>query len=306
MLLVFNMADDAHRRGLKFNLPVLERCFGARIVRTVGAKGRGIEHMKSEMARLLLSAPVCPARLRYGEFVDQAIADVEALLEPIELSGSSAVPKRYFAIKLLEGDRSVCGMAVFAPCLDEIAKLRDKLAFRFGVDNETILPDARYGWIAGACREAIRITNERRQQLSDNIDKIITNRYLGLPIFLLIMLAIFAMTFFCAEPFVGLLESFFGWLADTINHLWPAGQLNFLRELITDGIIGGVGGVLGFLPNILFLFLGTRFWKEPIHGARGVCHGRFHAYLRTAWKEFHSDASRIRLHGSRRDGDAEH
>lgn len=271
MLLVFNMADDAHRRGLKFNIPILERYFGAPIVRTVGARGRGIEHMKSQMAKLLLAEqPQYPARLRYGESLDNMIAEVEGMISKLDLSSLAGVPVRYFAIKLLEGDAYLCSLPVFAPVADEIAGLRTKLAVRFGVDCETILPDARYGMISGACREAIRITNERRQQLSDNIDRVMTNRYLGLPIFLLIMFAIFALTFLCAEPFVGLLENFFDWLADTITKLWPEGRLEFIRALIADGIIGGVGGVLGFLPNILFLFLGIAFLEGTGYMARAA------------------------------------
>ena len=84
MLLVFNMADDAHRRGLKFNIPILERYFGAPIVRTVGARGRGIEHMKSQMAKLLLAEqPQYPARLRYGESLDNMIAEVEGMISKL-------------------------------------------------------------------------------------------------------------------------------------------------------------------------------------------------------------------------------
>lgn len=271
MLLVFNMADDAHRRGLKFNLPILERYFGAPIVRTVGAHGRGIEHMKSEMAKLLRAEyPQYPARLRYGEVLDGLIAQVEEMIAKLDLSALSGAPVRYFAIKLLEGDACISSLPVFAPVIEPVAALRAKLAVRFGVDAETILPDARYGMISGACREAIRITNERRQQLSDNIDRVMTNRYLGLPIFLLIMFAIFALTFFCADPFVGMLESLFGWLAETITAFWPEGRLEFLRALITDGIIGGVGGVLGFLPNILFLFLGIAFLEGTGYMARAA------------------------------------
>lgn len=271
MLLVFNMADDAHRRGLKFNLPILERYFGAPIVRTVGAHGRGIEHMKNEMARLLRTEyPQYPARLRYGEALDALIAQVEEMIAKLDLSSLSGAPVRYFAIKLLEGDSYISSLPVFAPVIEPIAALRAKLAIRFGADAETLLPDARYGMISGACREAIRITNERRQQLSDNIDRVMTNRYLGLPIFLLIMFAIFAFTFFCAEPFVGMLESLFAWLAETVTRLWPEGRLEFVRALIADGIIGGVGGVLGFLPNILFLFLGIAFLEGTGYMARAA------------------------------------
>ncbi len=271
MLLVFNMADDAYRRGLKFNLPVLEHYFGVPIVRTVGAKGIGVEHMKHVLGHQL-SAPErkLPSPLRYGPYLDPAIQELTARIESLEPPFTSRIPARYFAIKLLEGDEAICRMPPFAPLLDDTAKTREKLAVRLGAEIETILPDSRYGMISGACREAIRITNERRRQISDDIDRFFTNRYLGLPIFLGVMFLIFFLTFSCAQPLVYLLERFFGSLAETINQFWPSGKMDFVRALLTDGIIGGVGGVLVFLPNIVFLFLGIAFLEGTGYMARAA------------------------------------
>jgi len=271
MMLVFNMADDAYRRGLKFNLPVLEHYFGIPIVRTVGAKGIGTEHLKHVMGNLL-SAPErkLPNSLRYGTHLDQAIQELTARIESLNPPFSSRIPARYFAIKLLEGDDGVCRMKPFAPLMEETVTLREKLAIRLGAEIETLLPDSRYGMISGACREAVRITNERRRQISDDIDRFITNRYLGLPIFLGVMFLIFFLTFFCSQPLVNFLEWFFGALADVINRFWPTGQLDFVRSLLTEGIIGGVGGVLVFLPNIVFLFLGIAFLEGTGYMARAA------------------------------------
>ena len=98
------------------------------------------------------------------------------------------------------------------------------------------------------------MTQERRREISDKIDMVLTNRYLGLPIFLLIMYVTFWFTFTCADPLMGYIETFFGFLGDSIGKVWSEEHMPFLRSMLIDGIIGGVGGVIVFLPNILFLF----------------------------------------------------
>ena len=100
---------------------------------------------------------------------------------------------------------------------------------------------------------------QTRPQFSEDIDRVVTNRYLGLPIFFILMFIVFFLTFQCSIPLMNLIELGFKSLADLINHLWPTGHLEYVRSLITEGIIGGVGGVLVFLPNILILFLAIAF-----------------------------------------------
>ena len=132
------------------------------------------------------------------------------------------------------------------------------------------MADCRYGMIAGACREAVTITNERRQQFSDTLDRVLTNRFVGLPIFLLIMLAVFTFTFTCGDPFVRLIDFFFSRLAAGIGEVWPDTTLPLFKALLLEGIIGGVGGVLMFLPNILLLFLAIAFLEGTGYMSRAA------------------------------------
>lgn len=125
------------------------------------------------------------------------------------------------------------------------------------------MADRRYAMLAGACRDTISMTRERRREISDKIDVVMTNKYIGLPLFFLIIYVTFWFTFTCADPFMGYIEDGFAWLSDFIKGCWQESSLPYLRSLLTDGVIGGVGGVLVFLPNILFLFLPSRFWKIP-------------------------------------------
>lgn len=269
LLLVFNMSDDARRRGLEINYGMLEAFFGARIVATVGSEGVGTEELRRTLHEMLTAAePRRPVRLGFGERIDRAIAEITALVEKNPPPGR--IPARYYAIKLLEGDATVCRLREFAALEPQVGACRERIAAHHGMHNDAFMADRRYGVIAGACREAISITNEKRRQLSDTIDRVAVSRFLGLPIFLGVMYLVFMFTFVGAEPLMAGLELFFEKLAQSINAAWPAGQADFLRRLLTEGIIGGVGGVLVFLPNILLLFLAIAFLEGTGYMARAA------------------------------------
>ncbi len=265
MLLVFNMADDAYRRGLKINTHMMSQFFSAPIVKTVGSSGKGIDRMKGKLYELLTSeTPEPPARLHYGEFADKVIGELAARLP------EGNVPARCVAIKLLEHDSDVCDMAQYSEFRADIAEYNAQLEKRQGMTWASFMADRRYGIIAGACREAISITNERRRQLSDVIDRIAVSRFLGVPIFLAMMYLVFFFTFTCAEPLMEGIEWFFGRLSEGIMAFWPETFLPFFRRMTVEGIIGGVGGVLVFLPNILLLFFAIAFLEGTGYMARAA------------------------------------
>ncbi|HQL88668.1 MAG: Ferrous iron transport protein B [Lentisphaerae bacterium ADurb.Bin082] len=270
MLLTFNMADDARRNGLQFNLPMLEKYFGAPIVETVGSREEGIDELKAAIAKALRQLAAPPTPMRYDQETDDAIQDITAAISQLPPPPGQPIPPRYFAIKLLENDPEVSALPTFAEVLPLAASWRDRLALRHGLNSNTLMADCRYGMIAGACREAISYSHEHRQQLSDALDKVLTNRFLGLPIFLLIMLAVFTFTFTCGEPFVKLIDFFFTRLAAGLGALWPDSTLPLLKALVLEGVIGGVGGVLMFLPNILLLFLAIAFLEGTGYMSRAA------------------------------------
>ena len=292
MILVFNMIDDAVRNGLKFNINKMSRFFCAPIVTTVGTTGKGIGNLRHRIHSVLTN-PVepGPCPISYGRHTDEAVAELAAEIEKKKIPGR--IPARYFAVKLLENDELfnkigsghhregahaefyekflALANILLDPHIQELAaRSREKLAARHGVSNDTFIADCRYGYIAGACREAISISNERRHQLSDNIDKVLTNRFLGLPIFFGIMFLVFAFTFWLGDPLMGLIEGFFELISGAIETHWPEGKLELLKALINDGIIGGVGGVIVFLPNIMLLFLAIAFLEGTGYMARAA------------------------------------
>ena len=140
----------------------------------------------------------------------------------------------------------------------------------FGDTPDILIADRRYGFISGACQEAVKTSTLTRYDFSDKVDKVLTHHWLGLPIFGLFMYLVFYLTFTLGSFPMDWLETFFNWLGGTLVAVWPANHLLWLRSLLTDGIIGGVGGVVIFLPNILLLFLGIAFLEDTGYMARAA------------------------------------
>ncbi len=271
MLLVFNMIDDARDRGFQFNIPILEHYFGAPIVETAGASGEGIPELKRMLVNLLESdRKRPPMTMDYGEIANQAILEITEALEKLDLPYYKRIPRRCIAIRLLEEDEDICAIPQLGSLKPLLEKWRRQILSRHSANSVTFMADCRYGMISGACREAVSIRDVPRRQFSEDIDKIVTNRYLGLPIFFAMMFLVFFLTFTCSAPLMELLEYLFDALASGITGIWPDGRLLYLRDLLTKGIIGGVGGVLIFLPNILLLFLAIAFLEGTGYMARAA------------------------------------
>ncbi|MBP8909869.1 MAG: ferrous iron transport protein B [Phycisphaerae bacterium] len=271
LVFAFNMSDLAKRRGLVFDLDQLSRLLEARIVPTVGNKGQGRE--------ALLDAVVETARegrkprvhgLHYGTEIEEQLARVEAIVRTKEGDLADKYGSRWVALKLIEQDDEVVGKIQHQEVLDAAAKSVAYLRNIFRDEPEIVLADRRYGFISGACQETIKNTVERRHDASDVIDAVVTNRFLGLPIFLLLMYAVFWLTFTLGEFPMQVLEGLFGWLGTAVSGLWPAGSESRLRSLLVEGIIAGVGGVVVFLPNILLLFLAIAMLEDTGYMARAA------------------------------------
>ena len=271
MLLVFNMSDDAEKKGMRYNIPKLEKYFGSPIVQTVGCRSNGVKPLLDALENTLanLEDHGVPM-LTYGKDIDDAINAVAEKIDALAVAKYSHIPARFFAIKLLEHDTAAMRIAEFKSvhgCVeDEIKHLWSKHA----IQAETFMADRRYAMLAGACSDTITMSHERRREISDKIDSVMTNKYLGLPIFLVIMYLTFYFTFICAEPLMVWIERFFSWTSEVIKANWSADKYGYLRDLVTDGIIGGVGGVLVFLPNILFLFFAIAILEDSGYMARAA------------------------------------
>jgi ferrous iron transport protein B len=276
LILALNMSDVARDRGLQIDYGKMSELLGVPVVPTVGHKGRGIQELLAAVADVCQkpSEQKRPARqIDYGREVEP---HVEQLTGVVARYGACADRARWYALKLLEGDEETA-KRVQSLCPDgceeifkEAVRLRTHIEGVSGADIGTVLADGRYGFIAGACAEAVSQTAEARVSKSERIDRLILSRWLGLPIFAVLMYAVFQLTFALGEPLMGGMEAAFEWLGGTIASFWPEGSDSLLKSLLVDGIVGGVGGVLVFLPNILLLFLAIAFLEDTGYMARAA------------------------------------
>lgn len=271
MVLAFNMSDDARKKGLKFDIAKLAKYFGSPIVQTVGCKSGGITSLLKTLTTALedLENHGVPM-LSYGADIDDAISAVAGKIDALDVEHYKHIPSRFFAIKLLEHDSAAMELKEFMPAWEEVEEQIKHLLDKHAIEADTFMADRRYAMLAGACRDSITMTRERRREISDKIDLVMTNKYLGLPLFFLILYLTFYVTFTCAAPLMGYIEVFFSWLADFIRSMWPAETLPYIRAMVTEGIIGGVGGVLVFMPNILFLFFSIAILEETGYMSRAA------------------------------------
>ena len=275
LILAFNMSDVAEARGYDIDVDLLSRLLGVTIVRTVGHKSKGMDELKDAIVRVAgAQAEESPVTVSYGEEVEQQMAGVAPLIEQ-EPALTEKFRARWLAVKLLERDEDVrrtVAELVDGPSaiLSAAESAAQHIEGHLGDATEVIIADHRYGFISGACQEATKTTVESRHSMSDRVDAVVTSRALGIPIFLGLMYLVFKLTFTLGEPPMGWIETFFEWLGEVVGSLWAPGSDSALKSLLVDGIIGGVGGVLVFLPNILLLFLAIAFLEDSGYMARAA------------------------------------
>ncbi|MDD5328168.1 MAG: ferrous iron transport protein B [Phycisphaerae bacterium] len=271
LVLAFNMSDIAAQKGLHFDIEYLSQLLQTKIAPTIGNKQKGKEKLLDaiiETARQGRAERV--HKINYGEEIETELEKLEALIAEKEGPLSQKLGRRWLAIKLLEQDSEIRGKIGDESVLGAAAGSVEHLRSIFGDEPEIVIADRRYGFISGACQETIKSTVELRHDRSDMADGVLIHRVLGLPIFLFLMYLVFVLTFRIGEYPMGWLEQFFGWLAGTITNFWPAGTESWLKSLLVDGVIGGVGGVIVFLPNILLLFMAISLLEDSGYMARAA------------------------------------
>jgi len=259
IMLVFNMVDEAEKKGIKIEKEKLSELLNnIEIIETIGNKGKGIDRLKEAIYDYCINSKKYNAPdIFYGEKINAAINELESIIkENTELC--RRFNPTWTALKLIENDKEVKKEVLKYFSEDsllfrQLAKHQKKLSAIYEEPTEIILAEKRYGFISGACTEAVVSTIEFRHNLSDKIDLVLTNKFLGIPIFLILMYLTFQLTFSLGSIPMDWIDKFFTLLSNFIDRSWSTEGP--LKELITQGIIGGVGSVLIFLPNIILLFL---------------------------------------------------
>ncbi len=271
VILAMNMSDVVEKKGVKLNYAELSRLLGKPVIPTIGSKNKGMEELLNTVINLHEEkVKIEKIAVDYGEEIKLEMDKLSPLLNKEEsLLGKYSLG--WLGVKLLENDPWVIKLVAQLPGSREILrqneKSRNHLKQHFSDDPEVIVADKRYGFISGVCTQAQSYTVEDRHDLSDKIDKVVLNRFLGLPIFAAVMYAIFKFTFTFSGPVVGWFEAFISKIGELAARMIPEG---LCQSFIVDGIIGGVGGVLGFFPLVLFMFFAIAFFEDSGYMARAA------------------------------------
>jgi len=208
--------------------------------------------------------------VNHGPVLEKSIQAIRAEIVKNE-SIRDKYSTRFLAIKLLEGDKEVEKLIRTLPDSKEILEVRDRsvsiVTEKLKEDPESAITNAKYGFISGALAETFRMGKKPHRNQTRKIDRVVLNKYLGYPVFLLFMFLMFECTFTLGAYPMGWIDAGVGWLATVVSSLMAPGPL---KDLIVDGIIGGVGGVIVFLPNILILYFFISFMEDSGYMARAA------------------------------------
>jgi ferrous iron transport protein B len=276
LILDLNMWDEFEASGAELDLEKIHRLLGAPVVKTVGHRGEGITALLDAAVDLAenLEDHHRHVPISYGPHVDDVLNDLVSCIEKsgLDLHG---YPARWTAIKLLEGDVEIARIVAAAPgpagaarrATHEAARAIRHIRAATGADAEKIISEGRTGYVEGALRESLTEQRADRMELSRRIDNIFTNRFAGYPIFLLMVWVLFQATFQLGNFPQSWMQSLISFIASSLDSVLPK---SLISDLIVNGVVGGVGSVIVFLPNIMILFLGIAFLEDSGYMARAA------------------------------------
>ena len=281
MVCALNMYDEFERRGDHLNIDTLSRLFGMPMIPTSFKSGNGVKDLFKAVIQVYegTSKQARHLHINYGHEIEDGIAHIQKYLKADEHI-TQHYSTRYLALKLLEHDSQVLDylgkhMASEQRMQDfhNLTNARDKASARVkeetGNDSETAIMDAKYGFINGALTEAgyKTGTKEDTYRTTHRIDGVLSNKYIGFPIFFLILYVMFEVTFTLGQYPMDWIEEAVAWLGEKISDGMPEGPL---KAMLVDGVIGGVGSVIVFLPQILILYFFISLMEDSGYMARAA------------------------------------
>jgi ferrous iron transport protein B len=262
LVIALNMSDMAEKNGTAINRVMMKKFFEIPAVRTVGSKGEGLDELLRTAINEAETSPHHEHAIGYGDRIETLISGLVAVLGN-DPALSTRYPPRWLAIRLLEGDENAREKIEGSPVRDAALAV---LAKSDPEETEAVMADRRYEVITAllpqVCTTCVRTMNS-----SDLIDRVITNRWLGIPIFLALMWGAFELTFAAATPFMAAIELAMGYCAELVGSgMEPA----WLGSFLGDGIIGGMGSILIFIPNIFILLFLLSILEDSGYLARAA------------------------------------
>ncbi len=274
MIVALNMFDELGRKGDQLDYRSLGNLLGVPFIPTVSSKGKGITELFDKIIEVYENREpmVRHVHINYGHEIENSICVLQSVIKIEEnMPFTNLVSARYLSIELLENDPEFTKSISRCVNPDEIIRTASKELARLGKlypePVESVITDLRYGFISGALKETLKLSRTHKPRKTQIIDDYLTNKYLGLPLFAGFMWLIFYTTFKLGGYPKHWLELGVWKFSEMIMTSMSPG---IFRDFIVDGIIGGVGGVLVFLPNILILFMFIAFMEDTGYMARAV------------------------------------
>ncbi|MCP4717699.1 MAG: ferrous iron transport protein B, partial [Deltaproteobacteria bacterium] len=268
-----NMMDVAKNRGMTINAEKLSELLGVPVIPVIARSGKGKKQLMDAAVRIAREPQERPPfEISYGEDLDTALAELEPLICQAQLLIDD-YPARWTALKYLEADEQILkkGREAEPQVAAQIEKIVTRVTRHIKTTMDTypeaLIADHRYGYIHAIMKQGVlqRDNNRDRMYISDMIDKVLTNRLLGPVMMLMILMGMYQFTFTYSEVPVGWCEALFGRLGGMVDQALPDG---LVKSLAISGVIDGVGGVLGFVPLIMFMFFGIAILEDTGYLAR--------------------------------------
>lgn len=275
VVMALNMYDELQAKGDKLDIRQLGWLLGMPVVPTVSRTGQGIDNLFDTVIQIYEKSDPHLARhihINHGAELEQSIDRIKALISKTE-DIRSKYSTRYLSIKYLENDKEIESVVESLSNRDEIISARfeenNRIRGLMGTGLESSLVDAKYAFVQGALAETYEPSSRKRRihTLTDRIDSIVTNRWLAFPIFFLMLYIVFDVTFVAGEYPMRWIE----WIVSTFGSFVSTFMADgWLKDLVVDGVIGGVGSVLVFLPNILLLYMFISLLEDSGYMARAA------------------------------------
>jgi ferrous iron transport protein B len=274
LVLALNMRDVAQKRGIKIDSEKMSELLKIPVVNIAARKKAGIENLLVKISGELSKLEnYSPQKSKYSQEIEAELDKIKNYISLKDIAKNEN-ELNWLSIKLLEGDYKAKKSISNKDFSEELQRIVDGsiayLESTYSKDLHTVLADYRYRFINSINSEVLEEScQEKKCSFSDKIDCLVTNKFLGLPIFALIAWLIFKITFHLSTPFMDMIDGLFGLLGEKVSVLlesWSAPE--WLVSLMLDGVIGGVGGVLVFVPIIAFLFLLMAIMEDSGYMAR--------------------------------------
>jgi ferrous iron transport protein B len=274
IVIALNMYDELEKKGDILDYISLGKLFGAPVMPTVSSKGKGIKELFDKIIEVYeIREPVVRhIHINYGTEIENSICAIQSKIKIEENRAfTNLVSARYLAIELLENDKEYSQSITRCINSKEIIDVGKKEFIRleklYSNPVETVITDLRYGFISGALKETLKINKVERLRKTKIIDNYLTNKYMGIPIFVFFMWLTFFTTFKLGGYPKHWMESGIGKLSGLLSGNLAPG---IVRDFLVEALIGGVGGVIVFLPNIIILFMFISFMEDTGYMARAV------------------------------------